>query len=107
MDKLADCNNDINSKISGVSFTKVVADANTAKAITLPNNYRGVFFTVASTSAANGEYLVFATGAGVVTTNTVKDASALSISTTTNTITITPTAQTHIVFINFSGTATA
>ena len=90
-----------------MSFTRVVVDANTAKAITLPNNYRGVFFTVASTSVVNGEYLVFATGAGAVTTNAVKEASALSISTTTNTITITSTAQTYIVFINFSGTATA
>ena len=96
----------LNSNLSDVSFTKIIVNAGAPKSLTLPNNYRGMFFSSASSSALNGEYLVFATGAGNVTLNTVKEATALSISTATNTITLAPSAQSYIVFMNFNGKAT-
>lgn len=96
----------LNSKSGGVTFTSATVNANTKGTINLPSNYRGVLFASASSSANNGAYLVFCTGAGGVTMVAVREASGISFESVTNAIQITPSSQTKITLLNIAGIAT-
>ena len=77
----------------------------TGSTFTVPNNYRGRLTIVTSNSAYCGEYLLFATGAGVVETVAVKSASGITLSTATNAVTLTPTSGTRdVLFETISAT---
>lgn len=90
-----------------VSFTKGTVTSS-GKTFNLPNNYRGVLYIVDSTSSNCGEYFVFTSSGGVVSTKAVTAASNLTINTSTNNkITVTPPAGTRLLlFINIQGKAT-
>ena len=89
------------SALDSVTFTRSLLTANTSKSYHLPNNYRGVLFTIGSSSNVNGCYIVYTTAQGAVTMITVLAASGITFTTSTaNTITMLSTAAPRVVFLN-------
>ena len=93
----------LNSNSGGVTFTSTTVNASGQTAISVPSNYRGVLFTSASSSACNGVYMVFCTGSGTITMNTIREASGITFSLSANEMQISPSQQTKVVFLNMAG----
>lgn len=95
------------NELSIASFTKGTANSG-GLTFNLPNNYRGVLYIVDSSAANCGEYFVFTSSGGVVSTKAISAASNLTINTSTNNkITFTPSAGTRLLlFINIQNKAT-
>lgn len=74
--------------------------------ITLPGSYRGILYVLDSDVAKCGEYIVFATGAGVVSYKTVAAANSLTLTASTNRLVITATGTPWLILEDVQGTAT-
>lgn len=72
--------NSLNSKMSGITFSKTVVATET-KTFTLGSNYRGVLFIHDSASQRNGVYMLFSTGNSNVDVKPISSASEITIDT--------------------------
>ena len=93
--------------MSGISFTKFYAEAG-GRTVNIPNNYRGVLYITDSNNTRCGEYIVFATGTGIVNTKAVSTASDITIdNSVSNKLTLSPASGSRwCLLINVSNVAT-
>ena len=81
--------------------------ASSAKALYIPNNYRGILYITDSTGGNCGEYFLIAGSSGATGYTAVKAASNVTLTNGTNTFTITPASGTrYCLLIDVNGYAT-
>ena len=94
----------LNSNMSRVTFTRS-AVSTAGKTFAVPSNYRGLFWVCDSNSNNVGEYMMYATSAGLVAYVALRAVQNLTFATAANSLTLTAASGTRIVvFVNLGGT---
>lgn len=97
------CNTSLFNKFGNMKFVDYGTAQSTAANISCPNGAKGILFTVGSTDAISGAWIVF-TGAtnGTVSTWTIKSASNVTITKATNNIAVTASLGTYVYMLWFN-----